>query len=88
MNDFEKKVIEEAEYKGANHVHKHAPNKYSRQGLYYELRFCDRQHYIVYYFDVTWDNYHDYEMFNSLEYKKEHLIKDLKAGGLEEKLDI
>ena len=88
MTDFERKAIDEAIEKGANHLHKNPRKSYSFENEAYYIHFCDKNHYIVKWFRVLWSNYYKYPLFNSLEYKKQYLLKDLKSGGYEEKLDI
>lgn len=88
MTEEEKELIQEAEDRKAVYVEKRMPIRYGSDLTWFWLYFTDRKHYIVKTKGVTSYSAKYYGMFDSLEFKKKYLLKDLKIGMCQEQLDI
>lgn len=88
MTEAEKEVIKKAEDRKAVYVYKRYPCSMDSELCWFWIYFTDRHHYIVEAKEITSYSIKHYGMFDSLEFKKEYLLKDLKIGMCQEQLDI
>lgn len=88
MTELEKEVIKKAEERKAVYAIKRHPATIDGESVWFWIYFTDRLHYIVEAIYVTSYSVKYYEYFNSLEFNKEYLLKDLKIGMHQEQLDI
>lgn len=88
MTETEREVIEQALDRKAVYVYKRYPCSMDSELVWFWIYFTDRHHYIVYSLMVDSYNAKHYGLFDSLEFKKEYLLKDLKIGMCQEQLDI
>lgn len=88
MTEQEKEVIKKAEERKAVYAIKRHPATFERDSIWFWIYFTDRLHYIVDSLFVTSYSVKYYELFDSLEFNKKYLLKDLKIGMHQEQLDI